>query len=364
MFFSDEDIIAFLLGEADSSLASRIRQSLPIDSDLVARVSHFRSLLNHLNGSGECYEPPSGLIEATLQRMEATDPPCLESQDGKGQDQSVVCSGGNASLLPMHARTRPWYAGMLSPSRGWGRSRRSQNVFDSIALSISLVCLSCLVLPALIRARFESRRAQCAENLRVNGQALFSFALQSSDRRLPAVAASGPESFAGVYAVRLYNMGLLGSSGQLRCVSLVGVERPTMCSVSISDFPTLDTLRRATQEQLARFQQMLGGDYAYNLGVLEKQSLVAPKNTGSSHFAILADAPIVLNERESWPAHDGHGVNILYDDGHVEFASHRCLQEGSLTRDHPYCNRFGNREAGLDDSDASLAPSSFPPLER
>lgn len=373
--FSDEEIIAFLMGEADSVLASRIQRSMLEDADLVSRVSHLRSVLNHLNGSGGCFEPPSGLIEATLQRVDALDGSTFHRSDDSATEPPEQSDIARPASLGAHFVDRgpsessqassplrsTRFTGLLSLARGWGRQNRVRNLMDSTALSISLVCLSCLVLPAMLRARFESRRAQCAENLRLNGQALFTFAMQRSDRRFPEVSASGPEAFAGIYAVRLYNMGLLGSSGQLRCVSLLGSERPAMCS--LSEFPSIEQLRVATQQQLNRWQQVLGGDYAYNLGVWEDSTLVAPRNTGSSHFAILADAPIVESDTDSWPAHEGHGVNILYDDGHVEFASSDCFEESFQVRDHPYCNRFGLREAGLDDTDASLAPSYFPPLE-
>jgi hypothetical protein len=50
------------------------------------------------------------------------------------------------------------------------------------------------LMPAIVRARFESRRAQCAENLRQTGQALFEYALRRPDRRFPPVASSDPWS--------------------------------------------------------------------------------------------------------------------------------------------------------------------------
>lgn len=366
MPFSDEDIIAFLLGEADSSLAIRIQECMQNDSRLVDRVSHFRSLLNHLNGTGQCFEPPSGLIEATLRRMGDVEADAMREPRGAFSDNAE--NPANAATLPdgstnlAVAGFKPQSGGLLSLFREWGQNNQLQSAFDSMALSIGLVCLSCVILPAILRVRFESRRAQCAENLRLNGQALFCFALRSADQRLPAVPSAGPEAFAGIYSVRLVNAGLMNSASQLRCVSLAGIERPMV--TDISRFPTLFEIRQATQQQLAIWKQHLGGDYAYNLGIFDKLGVVAPKNTGSSHFAILADSPTTISGEETWSAHDGKGSNILYDDGHVAFITHSQLDSIGIVGDHPFWNRHGFREAGLDNTDASLAPSPCPPLDR
>ena len=231
-----------------------------------------------------------------------------------------------------------------------------------MALTLSLTVLCCLALPALVRVRHESRKAQCAENLRLNGLALIEFAIRSANQRYPAVAGSGPEAFSGIYAVRLHNVGLLQSAQQIRCASLLGIERPLL--QQLSNLPTLQQLRTASHEQLVQWQRLVGGDYAYNLGVLEKRHLVAPRNTGSSHFALLADAPLMEGDSDILVAHDGRGVNILYDDGHVSFVNHRFLNSYSTADDHPFRNRLGDRHAGVDTNDASLGPSWAPPLGR
>lgn len=367
MSFSDEDIIAYLLGEAEASLSARIEDCLHSDSLLAERVNYLRLMLSHLSGAGHCFEPPDGLIEATMRRMSEAD-----SETGQIEPSSSHGQPANSEIAapqpfpvhsaPKHSAPKSRGGGILGLAREWGQYHQLQNAFDSIALCFGVVCLSCLILPAILRARFESRRAQCAENLRTNGQALFCFALRNPDHRLPAVESSGPEAFAGVYAVRLYDAGLLRAPNQLHCVSLVGVDRPMVHHLAF--FPTLDELRRATEQKLAYWQQVLGGDYAFNLGILEKHKVVAPKNTGSSYFAILADTPTRYGNDETWVAHDGQGTNILYDDGHVAFLTRSTLSDPVFVGDHPYWNRIGLREAGLDDRDASLAPSPFPPLER
>jgi prepilin-type processing-associated H-X9-DG protein len=359
--FSDEDIIAFLLGEADESLADSIRQRLTRDTELVARISHFRSLLNHFDGVGELYEPPSGLVESTMRRMQEIQP---DPSDPIDQVAGQLPADSNQSANPSPAKTSGKHAVVLSGDSVHHQIavRKESGWTDSLALSVSLIAMCSLLLPTMIGVRFESRRHQCADNLRRNGQALIQFALRNPDHRFPAVARSGPEAFSGIYAVRLKEVGLLNSSDQLFCVSINGFDG--RISRYFTRLPSLQELHAASPRRLATWKQVLGGDYAYNLGVMESQRLVAPKNIGRSQFAILADAPLISDEGEMLLAHDGRGVNILYDDGHVEFICRKRLEQPEQLRDHPFFNHHGDHEAGLDDQDASLAPSFFPPLGR
>lgn len=367
MSFSDEDIIAFLLGEADDSMIASLQECMAKDADLVARVNHFRALLTHLDETDELYEPPSGLVETTMQRMSGIQSP---SDDTVGSKAGPLSAATDVRASWAGGRTR----GLLSNFAGWNLTfvGKQNSWVDSLALTISLIALCCLLLPAMLNFRSESRRLQCAENLRINGQALIQFAIHSPDRRFPAVAQSGPEAFSGIYAVRLGSVGLLDSTSQLFCAGLPKVDNAV--SRRLSRLPSVEELHTATPYHLSQWKKLLGGDYAYNLGIIERHGLVAPKNNGSSHFAILADSPGVSQSGPALsgsslsgslvPAHDGRGANILYDDGHVQFICRKRLERPELMEDHPFYNRLGDQEAGLDEQDASLAPSFFPPLSR
>ncbi|MFO0939541.1 MAG: hypothetical protein U0930_02120 [Pirellulales bacterium] len=349
MSFSDEEIIAFLLGDADAELAGRIRACLPNDPDLVDRVSHYREVLNHLDGVAQRFEPPADLVDRTMARIDELPLNELpqESHEEIASEELVQPASSVACLSsPIEPSTR---------RRSW---------FDSAALTISLVVLCSLTIPAMVRARYESRRAQCAYNLRETGSLMFDFAMRQPDRRYPFVAKNGPEAFAGVYVVRLMENGLLPPTRTLRCASMVGMERvhqPAVMS-SVIAVPSLEQLHQASQQQLECWQCSLGGDYAYNLGVFEDDELVAPKNVGSSHFAILADAPWFEDDVDQLLAHDGKGINILYDDGQVRFVRSDWITSRDPVADHPFRNLRGDREAGIGISDASLAPSQFPPI--
>jgi prepilin-type processing-associated H-X9-DG protein len=238
-------------------------------------------------------------------------------------------------------------------------SNNGRRWMDSAALTVSMTVLCCLTIPAIVRARFESRRAQCADNLRQTGQSLLEYAIRRPDRRYPFVASSGPEAFSGVFVIRLNDAGLLPAGRLLPCASLYGVDRPSIASNVV--LPTLEELCSAENSQRECIKKTVGGDYAYNLGVFEDGVLVAPRNTGNSHFAIMTDAPFLVDNTDRIIAHDGRGINILYDDGHVRFVTSQWILSGEAG-DDPFRNMRGAREAGVSRLDASLAPSQFPPI--
>ena len=57
--------------------------------------------------------------------------------------------------------------------------------------------------------------------------------------------------------------------------------------------------------------------------------------------------------------HSGFGINVLYEDGRVQFISLSSLE---TMRDHPLMNHRAQPEAGVNVDDASLAPSWYPPF--
>ncbi|MEZ6135824.1 MAG: hypothetical protein R3C53_13035 [Pirellulaceae bacterium] len=371
MPFSDEELIAFLLGDASSEAARIIRLHLEADADLVARLSQLRLLLGHIDSLADHYEPPTDLVASTMARVDA-----IEAEDARQIGESAP-----------RARTT---SAMLSPAAELPRSRRM--LWDSTALVVSLTVICCLVLPALLQARFESRRVQCSDNLRLSGYALIDYALRAPDQRFPRIATVGPAAFAGAYAIHLNDAGLLDSMHQLQCPSLpqsgnrfllsplVGKGRGTFTRVSaeanlengaLCSLPSVTQLDSLPRTELDVCRLLAGGDYAYCLGVIEGERPVPPRNAGRSNFAIMADAPVIRGTVEDIQAHGGTGINLLYEDGHVQFLSTAKLfstelltssESGSTVADYPFRNTRGQHQVGLHPQDASLAPSNYAPL--
>ncbi|MCC7337711.1 MAG: hypothetical protein IT422_21695 [Pirellulaceae bacterium] len=371
MLFSDEELIAYLLGDATAELGQRIDRCLAVDSELLQRLADLRRMLGQIDSPAGRFEPPADLVDTTLELIDQVAAAATTPDNWVADPQSsAVDSGAGAK--------RPANRVCLSSSQAGPPRRRW--LWDSTALSVSLTILCCLALPALLRVRYESRKAQCARNLELTGSELISYALNHPQSRFPFVALEGPEAFAGVYALYLREAGGIISDGQLHCSSLIGMDRPANDRPSASpapertNFPSFAELHQLAGDELRLVQQAVGGDYAYSLGVAEGGSPQAPKCQGRSQFAILADAPVMLvsngnirnSERKQFIAHEGKGINIFFEDGHVRFLTVKSLS--SLDRsvahmpDNPFENQQGAHEIGLHPQDASLAPSHFAPL--
>ena len=340
MAFSDDQLIAYLLGDASSDLRGSIEGELSRDPDLVARLATFRGALGMVDSVHGVYEPPSDIIDSTLGKIDA-----LEQGRGHPDPQPETKVEPSPTAL--------------SPAKWRGKNRVSFR--DSVALTLCLSLLVCLALPALVRARFESRKAQCADNLRITGQGLMQYAMHDPQSRFPAVDLQGQNGFAGIYAVRLRSAGIPIEPVQLQCASLAGsvydAETPLLDCI-----PTLDELQQANFGQIVFFQNVVGGDYAYNLGVIDNQVVVAPRYQGRSNFAILADSPVLEGNVARYVAHDGQGVNTLFEDGRVIFIDSTRFFMSNTLGDHPFQNFDGLHAVGITPQDASLAPSHRAPL--
>lgn len=369
MLFSDEDLIAYLLDDASDELSQRLQQHLQTDEDLLQRLTALRLMLGQINATQCIFEPPADLVDTTLHRIDQSQVQPSQPQALRSQPQALrsAMSTGSASLT--------------------GQSRR-RSLWDSTALTVSLTLLSCMALPALVRIRFESRKAQCARNLELTGSELIGYAMNHPQGRFPHVALDGPQAFAGVYAIYLREAGGQVPSSQLSCPSLIGSdtasnlaqatfkkgEKNATVSPPVANIASFTELHNLAGDALQLAQQTVGGDYAYNLGVAERGKARAPKCEGRTQFAILADAPALrtvsrqpaTSRLEHFIAHEGRGINIFYEDGHVEFVTADSLRSLILsdthTPDNPFQNQRGAHELGVHPYDASLAPSNFPPL--
>lgn len=359
MQFSDEDLIAYLLGDAASELAQRIELQLRSDAGLVDRLKQLRAFLGQIDCLAVTFSPPADLVDSTLARIDRElEQPAQEqpAQEQSAQEQSMVELAASPRLL----------------SAGNDATPQQRSFWDSTALTLCLVVLCCLALPALVRIRFESRKAQCARNLTLAGADLIGFAMLNSENRFPHVATEGPEAFAGVYAVHLRDSGFELKPQQLKCASLLGYEGSNALVAAggvVSDrIPSFKELHEFALHELEMWQRVIGGDYAYNLGVEERGMPRAPRCEGRSQMAILADAPIIADAQEEFVAHDGRGINILFEDGRVVFVSTKSLDQSSTDAgklaDNPFNNQRGEHEVGVNLQDASLAPSHFPPLRK
>ncbi len=339
-----EDLLGYLLGALEPHEMRRVDRWLRDDPDARRQLAEIERLLRPLQDQPQPLEfPPPDLISRTMASLPSSAAPT--------ESPNVVSSAmATASLAPMQENIDPPRA------RGW-------TWFDWSASASAAAIVLALILPAIAEGRFEARKTACQDQLRRLGIAITQFVSRNEHSRLPAVSDSGPEAFAGVYAPRLRDAGLMEDESIRWCPSLDLPNKLDMTDAAIQ-LVSVSQLHDASFERLRQIQQFAGGQYAYTLGVIERDRLASPRFESRSTFAVMSDAPLAGMPTQSNLAdsfgHGGVGINILFEDGRVQFVATESL---GTVPDHPLLNHRGDAEAGVNIDDASLAPSWHPPFE-
>lgn len=408
-----EDLIGYLLGALEPDEMRRVEKWLQESEEARERLDELERALGFLGdpktssengGSAESEMPPADLVARTLAALPPL-PPMLESNN------EVDASAVDDPL----AESLPWQAtgsmdlpsASLSPSTESGDTYRLglRDWFASVAAACVVMAIT---IPSLVEGRFLARKQACQDNLRELGIAMTQFVNRNAEQRLPSIAADGYQAFAGMYAPRLREAGLLSEDEATLCPSLQREQfwpanRSMMITQPVGDRstnqrPQVDVVTLAVLDEVGRelmamnrsadhnaelnmrmqlaierlrwMQTTAGGHYAYTLGVRDGDYFASPRYQGRSAFAVMSDAAIVQNGKRfqngetvspTLISHGGRGINVLYEDGRVGF-----LPSQSLSRipDNPLFNHDGRIEAGLTIDDASLAPSWQPPFVR
>ncbi|MEM9587522.1 MAG: hypothetical protein AAGA03_09590, partial [Planctomycetota bacterium] len=364
-----DDLLGYLLGALEPHEMRRVDKLLADSEEARQELARLKSSLGPLEQARDADPlPPVDLVSRTLDALPPLPPPGVEGSAAADLANDPWESAARESSLHLTPLSQ------VNEVRG----RRSWSWLDLMAGMAASIALLGVLLPSVMEGRFSARRLACQDNLKQVGEAIASFVMRNSDGRLPAVAASGPEAFAGVYAVRLNEAGLLSDGRVLQCPSVDrrSVDAADGTPVALSTRPRLvsmSQLHDSSVDELRSLQYSAGGSYAYTLGVVDQQGYASPRYQSRSMFAVMSDAPQVriddaasLNQaldRSSLGGtqlgHSGRGMNMLYEDGSVRFVSLKAL---AAMPDHPLLNHRGRPEAGIDGDDASLAPSWHPPF--
>ncbi len=221
-----------------------------------------------------------------------------------------------------------------------------------IATVASLAALA-LLFPGILGSRELARREACGENLRALGNALASFADRNAQRRLPDIEITAPLDFAGMYAVRLNQCGLIEKSSHRVC--------PTYRAelVTEPEIPSVEAILDLPNIRRGHIRRTAGGTYSFNLGYFIDGRYFPQPMHGRSENAILSDTPTFESGKLLRTPHLGNCLNVLFEDGHVKTIR---IDEHWAPADDPFFNRRGKCEAGVDLQDSVLGPSHQPPL--
>ncbi len=423
----DEDLLGYLLGALEPHEMRRVEERLRVDPDAREELAQIERSLRPLDESREPNEsPPPDLIARTLASLPpwpaagdsvSTGDSASEGEASASEGEGLVADGddrvpaveraGVVSLSPLRSAVET----PGGTNRGW---------LDWLAMAVASAILLALLLPALVEGRFEARKIACQDQLRQFGSAITQFVMRDETERLPAVAERGPEAFAGIYAVRLNDAGLLPNPSLRWCPSLgrpepaseVGErssgrsawspgfrERSVSSGDGVFADPSADpsggrdlgtgrlspatgrfssengvaeatvgdrasrivsaaSLYHASVNRLKELQRLSGGHYAYSLGVVDGRRYGSPRYQARTSFAVMSDAPLGGDPRSRIDrSRLGHGGRGI----NVLYESGRVrfvpIEAIEAIPDHPLLNLRGDVEAGVNIDDAVLAPS-------
>ena len=324
-----EQLLGYLLGALDAAETRQVEEELDRNPALRVEMARFQELLSRLgmDEEPEEFDPPHRLADRACDFVAAN------------ADDAAVASAALASPL------------RLSPAGpAPGDSGRGYSFTDMLVACSVLLTLGALLFPSINNMRLQAQRATCQYRLVQTGAALWDFAQLRPDRRYPLIPENGNFAVAGNVPFTLWNAGFMPEAQNFLCPAARQTER-----FAALPMPSVCEVRDSTGPALRSCQQRMGGTYAYNMGYSRDNHLVPAVLLARSDFALVADT---LGDQTS-PPHDGMGLNVLYEDGHIRFLP---LTRKPRLADDPFHNRKGYIAAGLDSNDAALGSSDAHPL--
>lgn len=320
-----EQLLGYLAGALDDAQQKEVELRLKSDPRFRREANLLREQIRPLEMLREDCTPPPGLAERTC-RLVASEAEVANRPDSRPRPMSEEA-------------TPPSWVGRIS----W---------LDIAVAATVFIAAFVLTPPAIQYSRSRARETACKDNLREIGQSLIHYA-DSHDGYFPQVPTRGPKAAAGIYAVMLNEADLLTDEERVICPG------SSLARQQSHRIPTTDELQAASPEDLRQLQAVMGGSYGYTLGYMIDGVYYAVKSQGRPHFALMADAPNTDGTNRQTLNHRGVGQNVLFGDGHVDFATSSLVSP--LTGDF-YSNDEGAVAAGMHIDDSVIGPSAAPPI--
>ncbi|HEX2474137.1 MAG TPA: hypothetical protein VHK01_05300 [Lacipirellulaceae bacterium] len=317
-----ELLIRYLLGELDATEQRRLEDELRNSPTLERELAHLQACfaaareVDHSTG-----EPPCGLARRV------TDSVCGDSGSFRAQAADVEAP-----------------AGVL----GW--SLADLTVAGGVVLAVSM-----LLFPALRDSRDASRRVDCENNLR---NIYFAAAKYAEDHGnyFPGIH---PQDYAGMFVIRLVSEGYAAPEEMSRlliCKSsrLAELVQNGQVRIQLPRRVNENTIVGPTMAQLCG---LASGSYAVRIGYVDADQYYWIREDRGERTPLMSDAPDFQMAEPRSTNHGGHGQNVLYSDGHVEFLASSTLPSG----DNVYVNVFGVPAAGRGRNDVVMVSGERTP---
>ena len=286
-----DQLIRYLLGELDEGEQFHLEERLRHSPELRRELDHLRACFAPTaSASADIDLPPPDLARRITEQVTNLSDKSLGEVNAQLTDRAAVeRSVGSMS----------WSLADLSVAAG-------------VFLAVSM-----LLLPALRGSRETARRHVCAENQRVLGRAMISYAADNFGL-FPEVQL---RDNVGIFAALLVDEEYIDAddmSHLLLCPTSKARDGRAAgkFAIMIPSVVKLRSARGAEREKLLGQMRLIS--YAYRLGYVENNQYHCPRKRKRSCEPILADAPSIDWNGPRISSH-GSGFNLLFGDGHVEF---------------------------------------------
>lgn len=330
-----DNLLGYLLNALEEDEARDVEVLAERSPEIKQDLKRLRSHVDLLEDSWVDVSPPAGLAARACAFL-----------DAPAEARSFAAGGYVAAEepgeTPIDDRPTP------RNSRAFSALTSNSSRFTLADLMVAAgACVAAAVIffPALASSRMLASRLQCENNLHQVGMALHDFAYQNKQQAYPAIDAEGPTNFAGSFGLPLVEQGFLKSPEYLSCAANRGKNESFR-------LPTLKEVAQAAPEQIPGLHANFDLVYNYNLGTQQNGRVVPPKMQGRADYPVVSDIVRVGDKGKLSPSgHGVTGVNILFDDGRVEFI--RLDEIPELVRQY-YFNDLGKVEAGVNENDPVL----------
>jgi hypothetical protein len=311
-----DQMIDYALGRLEESDLEHVDQTLESDPETARRIERLRRSIDVLLDDGESYEPPQGLASRTL--------------------RSVAQAQDRPRNLLDYVPVRPFR---------WADFAVAASIFVASVLTL---------LPAMQRSRERMSQAGCVFNLQQLGKSFAQYA--SMHPYYPYPPGHKMDAPAGTFAVLLHDAGYLPDLSILDCPC----NGP--CPNHRRDLPRFEELDQVRRTDPERFRNMLGWDYAYNVGYLHGSGRPGPLESQTPlAVPVVADQPAHDHYKEilggNSSNHGGRGQNVLFSNGSVKWYHTRQV---SPVDPDLYLNNEHEILPGIDSRDSVLLPSYSP----